>query len=254
MVPMVRLRYLIPVAILCVGAVVSWRIQYTTRVELRTREEASRRRAEQLAVLEADNQQLSDRIAKSRRAGGLTGKEFRELLRLRSEVGLLRQTVREIDRVRATNRQYRAELARSEAWTDWERPVAGAENTQSYWPRDHFGFAGFADPESALRTTLWMWVDADLVSLLPLCTPEQRSELEAVWGERSETEMAALRQRTAALYGLDRGGVSVMGKRMTSPDEALVDLYFEGDGKRRRFSLSKSGDQWVVTELVAIYN
>lgn len=242
---MVRLRYVIPGAILCVSLGVSWRIHHTTQVELRSREEASRRREEQLAVLAMENQELSHRIANRNRAGGLTGEEFRELLRLRSEVGRLRQTVRELDRVRATNQQYLAELARSETWT---------ADAQDYWPRDQFGFAGFEEPEAALLSTFWIWVDADLDSLLSLCTPEQRSALETALGESSEAEMAVQRQRMAALYSLDRGGVSFMGKKMTAPNEALLDVYFEGDGKRRRFSLTKSGDQWMVTALVAIYN
>lgn len=250
---MSRLRYIIPAAFLLVSALVCLRIQQATRLELGERKAASQRWTEQLATLPMENNQLSNRIAQRPYTNKLTREQFRELLRLRGEVALLRQTAQEIDWMRATNKEYQAELARSEMWAG-EGAGAGAEADQNYWPRDQFAFAGFAEPEFALETTLWVWVDADLESLLPYCTPEQRSELEEAWGGRSEAEMAAMRQRMAALYSLDRGGVSFMGKRMASPDEALLDVYFEGDGKRRRFSLKKSGDQWMVTALVAIYN
>jgi len=250
---MTRLQYAVPAAILLGRALVCLKIQQTTRLELGERKAASQRWTEELATLAMENNQLSNRIAQSSHTSKLTRDQFRELLRLRGEVGLLLQRVREIDRMRATNQAYQAELAKSAMWAG-ETSGAGAEGDQNYWPRDQFAFAGFAEPESALETTLWIWVDADLDSLLPYCTPEQRSELEEACGGRSEAEMAAVRQRMAALFSLDRGGVSFMGKRMTSPDEALLDVYFEGDGKRRRFSLKKSGDQWVVTDLVAIYN
>jgi hypothetical protein len=251
---MIRVRHIILGGILLAGAAASWTIQHATRVELRERETARRQGATQLAVIAAENRALSNRIAQSNNADRLTGEQLRELLRLRGEVGLLRQTVGEIDRLRATNSQYLADLARSEASGGGEPLVSGPQTSQNHWARDQFAFAGFAEPESALKTTLWIWVDADLESLLPYCTPEERTELERLWAGRSETEMAALRQRMAALYGLDRGGVRLMGKKLTSPDEALLDLYFEGDGKRRRFSLEKSGARWMVTRLVAIYN
>ena len=251
---MLRVRHIIVGGILFAGAAASWTIQHATRGQLLEREIAKRQGAEQLALLAAESQTLSNRVAQSISADKLTGEAFRELLRLRGEVGLLRQTVREIDRLRETNSQYLSDLAKSAKSGGGEPPASGPQDSQNYWARDQFAFAGFGEPESALKTMLWICVDADRDSLLPHCSQEERAALEQVWAGRSETEMAALRHRMAALYSLDRGGVRLMGKKLTSPDEALLDLYFEGDGKRRRFSLQKSGEHWMVTGLVAIYN
>jgi hypothetical protein len=249
---MVGMRYLLVSGIFLATAAVCWTIQRATDVKLRTREQARQEAAARLAVLAAENHALSNSVAQSNSAAALTGEELRELDRLRREVGLLRQTIREIDRLRETTSQYLADLSQP---SDAGEVLPGdPQNCQSYWARDQFGYAGFAEPESALKTMLWIWVDADLESLLPHCSPEERIQLEEVWKGQSQTEMAALRQRFAAMYGLDRGGVRLLGKKQTSPEEALLDLYFEGDGKRRRFSLQKSGEQWMVTGLVAIYN
>ncbi len=251
---MLRTRQIIVLGILLGGAAACWIVQHLGRVELDEREEVTKQRVEQLALLEAENQALSNQLTHINGTEKLSRGEMSELSRLHGEVGLLRQALREIDRLRDTNGRYLAELAHSELVEGGEFSIDGQESSPNYWARERFAFAGFTEPEAALKTTLWIWVDANLDDLLTHCTPEQRTELEQIWTDQTESAMAALRQRMAALYSLDRGGVRLVQKKLTSPDEALLDLYFEGDGKRRRFSLQKLGEQWTVTGIVAIYN
>jgi hypothetical protein len=54
--------------------------------------EAARRQAEQITGLSAANERLSNQVASARAAQSLTPEELSELLRLRGQVGLLRQT------------------------------------------------------------------------------------------------------------------------------------------------------------------
>jgi hypothetical protein len=58
----------------------------------------------------------------------------------------------------------------------------------------------------------------------------------------------------APLYGPAAEGVCILGKKGISEDEAVIDLYFEGDGKTRKFVLKKFGEEWKVTGLQLIFN
>ena len=110
---MLRFRHIAIGATLFAGAA-AWRtIQHTTSVQLLEREKAKRQRGEKLALLAAENQKLSNRVSQNEAADRLTDEDFRELLRLRNEVGLLRETMREFDRFRETNNHYLSDLAKS---------------------------------------------------------------------------------------------------------------------------------------------
>ena len=41
-------------------------------------------------------------------------------------------------------------------------------------------------------------------------------------------------------------GFYVVGQKLASQDEAVLDVYFAGEAKTRAFALSKIGDEWKV--------
>ena len=63
-----------------------------------------------MASLIAENEQLSNRVAQVNPPQSLPDDQLRELLRLRGEVGVLRQQAKELEAVRTENRQARAAL------------------------------------------------------------------------------------------------------------------------------------------------
>ena len=67
--------------------------------------EALRQKADQLALLAAENERLSNSLTGAKSPASLSAAEFRELLRLRSQVGQLDRTRREADELRAANQQ-----------------------------------------------------------------------------------------------------------------------------------------------------
>jgi hypothetical protein len=135
--------------------------------------------------------------------------------------------------------------------------VVGLANTgtnQGYWTGEQLVFAGFADPESAMKSTLAAWISGDPGAFLTSCVPAERAELEKERAASSEAEFAARSKVLAGLYGPATEGVRVLGKRTLSQDEAVLDLYFEGDEKSREFQLRRFGDEWRVTGLLFIFN
>ena len=86
-------------AILIVCAVLLF-LQHQAQEKLRAQNEAL---AQQLAQLQTDNQNLSDRLAAAGDSKSLSDEQLNELLKLRGEVGMLRQQTNELGKLRAAH-------------------------------------------------------------------------------------------------------------------------------------------------------
>ena len=236
-----KLELSILAAAVLVGGLVCWFIQHSARTKLQASDEALRRQTEQLASWAAENERLSNRLAGAKHVEPLSEEQFRELLRLRNKVGQLYRGRFEADALRAANEQLVQGLAKN-------------GTNQTAWSGEDLAYAGFTDPESALRTTLFAWISGDPGVFVASCTPEEQAELERSREGLSEAEFAARCKAISSLYSPALKGVRVLGKRFASDDEAVVDLYFEGDGKSREFLLKKYNGEWKVTGLLFIFN
>ena len=238
---MTRLQFGILSAAILAGGTACWMTERSAQTRLLQKNESILQQADQLALLAAENERLSNLLKEGKSPDSLSAAEFHELLRLRNQVGQLDRTRREADELRAANQQL----------------VVGLANTgtnQGYWTGEQLVFAGFADPESAMRSTLAAWISGDPGAFLASCIPAERAELEKEREATSEAEFAARSKCLAGLYGPATEGVRVLGKKTLSQDEAVLDLYFEGDEKSREFLLRRFGDEWRVTGLLFIFN
>ena len=238
---MTRLQFGILSAVVLAGGAACWVIEQSAQSRLVQKNESMQQQADQLAQLAAENERLSNLLKEGKSPDSLSKAEFHELLRLRNQVGQLDRTKREADELRAANQQL----------------VVGLANTgtnQGYWSGEQLAFAGFADPESAMKSTLAAWISGDPGAFLASCVPAERAELEKEKAATSEAEFAARSKCLAGLYGPANQGVRVLGKKTLSQDEAVLDLHFEGDEKSREFQLRRFGDEWRVTGLLFIFN
>ena len=238
---MTRLQLGILGAVVLAGGTACWVIEHSARLSLLQRNEALRQQADELARLAAQNQQLSNLLKEARSPDSLSTAEFRELLRLRNQVGQLDRTRRAADELRAANQQLVVGLANS-------------GTNQGYWKGEQLVFAEFSDPESAMKSTLAAWISGDPSAFLASCVPVARAELEKEREATSEAEFARRSKVLAGLYSPAADGVRVLGKKTLSQDDAVLDLYFEGDGKSREFLLRRYEDGWRVTGLLYIFN
>jgi hypothetical protein len=238
---MTRLQLGILSAVILAGGAACWVIEQSAQSRLAQKNESVRQEADRLVRLAAENERLSNLLKEGKSPASLSEAEFHELLRLRNQVGQLDRTKREADELRAANQQL----------------VVGLANTgtnQGYWSGEQLAFAGFADPESAMKSTLAAWISGDPGAFLASCVPAERAALEKERAATSEAEFAARSKCLAGLYGPATQGVRVLGKKTLSQDEAVLDLYFEGDEKSREFQLRRFGDEWRVTGLLFIFN
>jgi hypothetical protein len=228
-------------AVVLAGGLAAWAIHKSAQIQLRQKREAWRQQGDQLALWSAENARLSSLIDHGKSAVPLSEAEARELRLLRNQMGLYRKSYAETEALRATNQQLEAD-------------VAGILTNAVYWSGSQLTNEGFADPEAAMKSTLWAWIYGDTEAFLASLTPEENAELAKLWEGKSEGELATRTGILANLYRPATEGVCVLNKRTLSPDKAVLELYFEGDGKRREFELKKFGNEWRVTSLRAIFN
>lgn len=248
-------------------------IQHHARVQWREREALLRQQAGQFAELAAENTRLSKLVARTK-TSSLSSDQFTELMKLRGEIGRLRQDASEVARLQAAHQQLLAASRNSQPQSGPALP--DPQTVLAYWPKAQLSSAGYADPTSGLQTMLWAMSRNDPNALAASVTPEARSELidgalkTALWAMSrndpdalagtvapeikyralmdnvSPAERMAVQAKGAAdSLGLS-SGFYVVGQKLMSTDQAFLDVYFESEGATRRFAVNKIGDEWKV--------
>jgi hypothetical protein len=232
-------------AVTVTGIAASLAIWQSGQAKLRENAEASRHEVEQIAGLSAENERLSNQVAWARTAQSLAPEELSELLRLRGQMGLLRRTDKEEAQLQATNAQLRA------AQVAWEKQVAEARAAPNFWAKDRLAFAGYAEPEATLQTVLWAMNTGDVKSYLAGWASGDDVNVLFGWElrDKGETELASGRKSLAETLG-PAIGFHILDKKVESPDQVILNLSFDGEGKARKFVVQKSGNEWKLTDLL----
>jgi hypothetical protein len=227
------------------GIAASLVIQQSGQARLREKTEALRRQAEQIARLSAENERLSNLVARTANPQALPPDQLRELLRLRGQIGLLREAAREQARLEAANQQLRSELETP------AKALAEARAAPNFWAKDQLAFAGYADPEAALKTLLWAMRNGDLKAYLA-CWTEGESVaalLQRQPREKVDAEMAAEGKMLAENLA-PAVGFHILDKKTTSADEVILNLSFDGEGKTRKFVVKRTGNEWKLANML----
>jgi RNA polymerase sigma factor (sigma-70 family) len=95
-------------AIVVAGATTAFVIQHQTQEKLRLENKSL---TQQIAQMQTDNENFSNRLAVAGDSKSLSDEQFNELLKLRGEVGMLRNQVVELGKLREENRRISKELA-----------------------------------------------------------------------------------------------------------------------------------------------
>jgi RNA polymerase sigma factor (sigma-70 family) len=95
-------------ALVVAGAATAFVVQHQSQTKLRDQSESLR---QQITQLETNNEGLSNRLAAIGDSKSLSGEQFNELLKLRGEVGVLRQQIGKLGQLRDENQQLRVQNA-----------------------------------------------------------------------------------------------------------------------------------------------
>jgi len=170
----------------------------------------------------------------------LTDDESRELLRLRGQVGLLRQQSRELEKVREENRQARAALENSP-----KSAMAATAATADYWPQDSWAFKGYTTPDAALQSSLWAANNGDLKAVLASVTGEMQKFIAEDIKGKSETE-ASIRAMDEVM-GIK--SIRVINRELRSDGTVVITAELEGPAEKRteKFEMTKIEDEWKLS-------
>jgi hypothetical protein len=234
------LQFTIAVALLAAAIALPFLLYSHARREQSEREEIVLRQTQQLAELSAENEQLSNRVAQAG-PSALPDEQRRELLKLRGGIGQLRQAANEIQQLRAANQGLSSSNSSAPA-AENASPRPDPKTVLAYWPKDQLTPAGYADPQSALRTFLSAINRGDLEALLASVSvpADAKAEVE----ELIKTEAGQANGRKLAETFAPYTAFYVTGQRMPSETHAILDVYFEGDGKTRKVALERIGQDW----------
>jgi len=233
----------IVISVLCAGAVVGvaiWlAVEDQARLRLADENKALGQQLDQMAGLAAENERLSNLVAQANSSQSLPGDHLKELLRLRGEVGVLRQQSKELETLREENRQARIALESSPKTQT--AGVAGTTGNTNYWPRDSWAFAGYATPKAALQSYFWAANKGDVKALLSsLNIPrEVAKDLE----NKSGIEVAArMMDEVARLRS-----VRVLSREVQADDTVVLTL---ANGMKypttNKAFMKRSGNEWKL--------
>jgi len=141
-----------------------------------------------MADLVAQNDKLSNQLMAGNSPAPLPHDQFMELLRLRGEVGALKQHESDLDKARKENQQTHAVLTRYLQSLTETNPVVTAD----YWPRGSWTNAGYASPDAALQTIFWAGYNGDITNIFASMTDggEMRTNLENEYQGKSAAEIS----------------------------------------------------------------
>ncbi len=242
---MTRLALGFVCVIAVIGVAASLVVQHSSEAKLSEQAETARQQAEQITQLSAENGRLSNLVVQAGSSQPLSPDQLSELLRLRGQLGRLRQAAQELAHLEAANQQLRA--AQSTA----AQQLAAARSAPNFWPKDQLAFAGYADPEATVKTLLWAMKNGDLKAYLACHGSEQEVNemLASIPGEKAEAEIASSGKMLSDSLA-PAVGFRILDKKSSSADEVILHLSFDGEGKVRKFVLKRAGDEWKVKDML----
>jgi hypothetical protein len=158
--------------LLAVAIAAPCQIWTQSRFQWRAKNEDLQEQSARLAALATENARLT-RLAVEARKDSLSPELFRELMRLRGEIGILRETVTVIDKLRVSNERARSQLAKPIT----PQPPPDSQKILASWPKAQLTLAGYSDPRSAVESTLWAMTRNDPMALAAGVTPDAKSKL-----------------------------------------------------------------------------
>jgi RNA polymerase sigma factor (sigma-70 family) len=198
---------------------------------------------QQTPLLEHVQKLQSERDEATKQLAGLadelasTKKGNLDLLRLRSEVGLLRQH---------TNRL--GELAQALSTTLASVNSPGAPLEQTNFPRESWTLAGRATPENTLQSFMWAKNRGDVATALSTATPELwQQQKELYFQGKSDEEISAMLMNSAK----KQMGFQILKKMEAADDQVVFQVHIDGMSEKSYalLTMKKFADEWKVSSV-----
>jgi hypothetical protein len=213
-----------------------WGFQLEANRHLREQSDTSRQLLSRLAVLEFDNNRLSNIVAQANTP--LAEEQLAELGKLRDEVRRLRSRTNDLQTMRTELRRLSAQLsaARNSMTSNAPPDVPGDD----IHPRDTWKFAGFDTPEDAVESATWAISQGDEDSYLESLSPELQNEMESELADGSFADVGPLELKNAT-------GFRIVDRESISDDEQIITIYVDGQADETPLTLVRTADGWKIS-------
>lgn len=107
-------------------------------------------------------------------------------------------------------------------------------------PRSAWVLAGYANPESALESSIWAFGKGDPQLVLASLTPELQKEVrQKAWGNDDKIIGDDDKRDFARITGY-----RILKRQALSRDEVMFQVYSEGLNQTTKVSIKRIGDEW----------
>ena len=226
-----------------VGVAIWLVVAHQDRNKLREENKTLRQQLAQMASLSAENQRLANLVSRVTHSRIGSDDQLRELLRLRGEVGLLREQSKELEILRRQSHQASESLDSSPK----AQSAASAEAVANadYWPRDSWAFAGYATPDAALQSSFWAANKGDVKTFLRGIEGEILQKVQTDAEGKSQDEMSA--KTIAEVASLK--SVRILSREARAEDAVVLTAEFveESGTQTNKLLMKKVGNDWKLS-------
>lgn len=220
---------------LVLALAILWAVQHQAGVKLREENNSLQQKIERLALLETENERLSNLLAHAN--SSLADEQLKDLLRLRSEVGSLRRQTNELQKLREQNQQLRAGLKAGNNSQATNSPPEVPP--QDIHPKESWTFAGYATPEAAVESMAWAVNNGDAKTFMASLTPEMQNDFFKGFAG-TETEFIDEGKKELSKFT----GFRILQRDVHSDNEVVLDVFMDGDDHSDKLLLKKIDGQW----------
>jgi Domain of unknown function (DUF4878) len=226
-------------AVVLIGLATGLALEHQTWQELREEQQGLRQQLDRVTDVVAENERQANLPTMPSPAPSAARDPMAELLRLRVEVGALRQLTNELERASSENARAHTALDRYLA-----KESAPKVATADFWPRESWTFAGYGTPDDALRSSIWASYNGDVKALIDGMTGDMRQTVEKENGGKSADEVAIRAMDEVS----NLKSVQVLSREFQSDDTAVLTATFEdGDQDRTtKLILKRVGNEWKL--------
>jgi RNA polymerase sigma factor (sigma-70 family) len=205
------------------------------RHEVQTLQQEQTPLAEQIQQLQRERDSATNQLAAMADEISTIAGDRAELLRLRSETGMLRQQ---------TNRLGTLVRGLSKALSPTTMSAAPLEQTN--FPRSSWAFGGYSTPEATLESYMWAKSRGDVKTAFDSATSEMQQAIrESYFKDKSDAEISALLIENAQ----NQAGIQILKKMVTADDQVIFQVHLDGmpDKSYSLLTMRKLGGEWKVS-------
>lgn len=223
------------VAVLAGAGIYEARQATQLRDQVQTLQQQQAPMFEQIQQLQKELDEASNRVAGLNNDLAKNRGNNTELLKLRGEVGVLRNQLNQQDRLRGGTSHPEAKAAQTNQVTS---------SVFDDHPRETWKLAGYATPDAALQSWLWAYCNGDKTAMLNSLSPDKFKVEEARLAQKTETQLKEESERESQIVR----GYQIVDQSALSDSEIELSLVIKlTDGSIQRpikYRVVKVGDDW----------